>query len=99
LTFKGGTSLSKAYKIIDRFSEDIDLTYDIRKLIADLVTAFESATRRRAATNPTRENRDMHAIREGARPFPWQPPKTFGHRPVSGPIDLLTLFLLPFLLP
>ena len=37
LTFKGGTSLSKAYKIIDRFSEDIDLTCDIRKLIADLV--------------------------------------------------------------
>lgn len=37
LTFKGGTSLSKAYKIIDRFSEDIDLTYDIRKLIPDLL--------------------------------------------------------------
>lgn len=37
LTFKGGTSLSKVYKVIDRFSEDIDLTYDIRKLIADLV--------------------------------------------------------------
>lgn len=37
LTFKGGTSLSKAYKIIDRFSEDVDLTYDIRRLIADLV--------------------------------------------------------------
>jgi hypothetical protein len=37
LMFKGGTSLSKAYKIIDRFSEDIDLTYDIRKLIPDLV--------------------------------------------------------------
>lgn len=37
LTFKGGTSLSKAHKIIDRFSEDIDLTYDIRKLISDLV--------------------------------------------------------------
>ena len=36
LTFKGGTSLSKAYRIIDRFSEDLDLTYDIRKLIADL---------------------------------------------------------------
>ena len=36
LTFKGGTSLSKAYKVIDRFSEDIDLTYDIRKLIPDL---------------------------------------------------------------
>jgi predicted nucleotidyltransferase component of viral defense system len=26
LTFKGGTSLSKAYRIIDRFSEDLDLT-------------------------------------------------------------------------
>ena len=37
LTFKGGTSLSKAYKVIDRFSEDIDLTYDIRKLIPDLI--------------------------------------------------------------
>ncbi|WP_300171920.1 nucleotidyl transferase AbiEii/AbiGii toxin family protein [uncultured Nitrosomonas sp.] len=37
LTFKGGTSLSKVYKLIDRFSEDIDLTCDIRKLIPDLV--------------------------------------------------------------
>lgn len=37
LTFKGGTSLSKVYKVIDRFSEDIDLTYDIRKLIGDLI--------------------------------------------------------------
>lgn len=37
LTFKGGTSLSKAYKVIDRFSEDIDLTCNIRKLIPDLM--------------------------------------------------------------
>jgi len=37
LTFKGGTTLSKVYKVIDRFSEDIDLTYDIRKLIPDLI--------------------------------------------------------------
>jgi hypothetical protein len=37
LTFKGGTSLSKVYKVIDRFSEDLDLTYDIRRLIPDLV--------------------------------------------------------------
>ena len=28
LVFKGGTSLSKCYKIINRFSEDIDLTLD-----------------------------------------------------------------------
>lgn len=37
LVFKGGTSLSKAYRFINRFSEDVDLTYDIRKLIPDLV--------------------------------------------------------------
>ncbi len=35
LAFKGGTSLSKAYKVISRFSEDVDLTYDIRKLVDD----------------------------------------------------------------
>jgi hypothetical protein len=39
LTFKGGTSLSKVYKIIDRFSEDIDLTYDIRELVPNLLEA------------------------------------------------------------
>lgn len=37
LVFKGGTSLSKAYKVISRFSEDVDLTHDIRALAADLV--------------------------------------------------------------
>ena len=37
LVFKGGTSLSKAYGAIGRFSEDIDLTCDIRKLVPDLV--------------------------------------------------------------
>ncbi len=28
LTFKGGTSLSKIYRVIDRFSEDIDLSIE-----------------------------------------------------------------------
>ena len=37
LTFKGGTSLSKAYNAISRFSEDIDITYDIRAIAADLI--------------------------------------------------------------
>lgn len=36
LVFKGGTSLSKAYGVIQRFSEDVDLTYDIRAIAADL---------------------------------------------------------------
>jgi len=39
LVFKGGTSLSKAYKVIRRFSEDVDLTYDIRAIAPDLVGA------------------------------------------------------------
>lgn len=37
LVFKGGTSLSKAYQVIRRFSEDIDITYDIRAIAPDLV--------------------------------------------------------------
>lgn len=36
LVFKGGTSLSKAFGLIRRFSEDVDLTYDIRALLPDL---------------------------------------------------------------
>jgi|HubBroStandDraft_1064217.scaffolds.fasta_scaffold33775_2 hypothetical protein len=37
LVFKGGTALSKAYQAIRRFSEDVDLTYDIRALAPGLV--------------------------------------------------------------
>ncbi len=34
MTFKGGTSLSKAYGLIDRFSEDIDVVTDLHFFIA-----------------------------------------------------------------
>ena len=37
LTFKGGTSLAKAYHAIRRFSEDLDITHDIRAIAPDLV--------------------------------------------------------------
>src|ERR1700730_13099691 len=37
LVFKGGTSLSKGYDVIRRFSEDIDLTYDVREIIPEFV--------------------------------------------------------------
>ncbi|MCY4626841.1 MAG: nucleotidyl transferase AbiEii/AbiGii toxin family protein [Acidobacteria bacterium] len=37
LVFKGGTSLSKAWGAIERFSEDVDITYDIRAIAPDLV--------------------------------------------------------------
>ena len=42
LVFKGGTSLSKCYDVIRRFSEDIDLTYDIRAIAPDLVGESKS---------------------------------------------------------
>ncbi|WP_368641638.1 nucleotidyl transferase AbiEii/AbiGii toxin family protein [Castellaniella ginsengisoli] len=35
MAFKGGTSLSKVYRAIDRFSEDIDVTVDYRSLDAN----------------------------------------------------------------
>ena len=41
LTFKGGTSLSKAYGVIHRFSEDLDITYDIRELAPGLAGESE----------------------------------------------------------
>lgn len=43
LIFKGGTSLSKVYKSIERFSEDIDLAFDRYALGFD-DTAFQGAT-------------------------------------------------------
>ena len=43
LVFKGGTSLSKAYGVIRRFSEDVDLTYDIRAIAPDLIGNAQSS--------------------------------------------------------
>ena len=42
MVFKGGTSLSKAYGVIKRFSEDVDLTYDIRAIAPDLIEKSDS---------------------------------------------------------
>ena len=60
LTFKGGTSLSKVWHAIRRFSEDIDITYDIRALAPDLVSGSGNE-----ALPPTRsqEKRWTRAIR------------------------------------
>jgi hypothetical protein len=59
LTFKGGTSLSKVYKIIDRFSEDIDLTYDIREVVPDLLREGDpipsSSSQAKKVTDKVRE--------------------------------------------
>ena len=42
LVFKGGTSLSKAYGVIKRFSEDIDVTYDVRQIIPELAQGMST---------------------------------------------------------
>lgn len=59
LVFKGGTSLSKAYNIIDRFSEDVDLTYDIRAIAPDLATPGSDAI----PANPSQEQKWTKVIR------------------------------------
>lgn len=51
LVFKGGTSLSKVYGAIRRFSDDVDLTYDIRATAPDLVKTTE--------TNPVPQTRSQ----------------------------------------
>jgi hypothetical protein len=43
LVFKGGTLLSKAWNVIRRFSEDVDLTYDVRTIAPELTEGGETA--------------------------------------------------------
>lgn len=43
--FKGGTSLSKSYHVIERFSEDIDLILDWRKIINGEVNPWEERSK------------------------------------------------------
>ena len=43
MAFKGGTSLSKVFQLINRFSEDVDITIDYRNVVNEF--KFEKATR------------------------------------------------------
>jgi hypothetical protein len=60
LVFKGGTSLSKAYGAIRRFSEDVDLTYDIRAIAGDLTSGSVDAL----PPNRSQEKKWTKAIKE-----------------------------------
>lgn len=60
LVFKGGTSLSKAYRAIRRFSEDVDLTYDVRAIAPDLTSAGDDSL----PPNRSQEQRWTKLIRE-----------------------------------
>ena len=64
LTFKGGTSLSKAYGLIERFSEDIDLTISRN---APLLNECKDVME--ADISGTERNRRLDALREKAQDF------------------------------
>lgn len=64
ITFKGGTSLSKAYQLIDRFSEDIDLTISrAAPILADVADPMESDI------SGKERQRRIDALKIGAQSF------------------------------
>lgn len=66
MAFKGGTSLSKIYKAIDRFSEDIDVTVDYRSLVPDApeLSAITSNSQRSKLSNLLKRELGKHIINE-----------------------------------
>lgn len=47
MVFKGGTSLSKVFDVISRFSEDIDITIDFREMERGVTGPDESQSKER----------------------------------------------------
>ena len=58
MTFKGGTSLSKGWKLIERFSEDLDVT------VSRAYLGFGGADDPAAACSVTSRNRRVEQLRE-----------------------------------
>jgi Nucleotidyl transferase AbiEii toxin, Type IV TA system len=70
MAFKGGTSLSKVYKVIERFSEDVDITIDYRSLSPhfDPFDAALSISQRRKACEKL-QDQVGELVREKIAPF------------------------------
>lgn len=64
LQFKGGTSLSKAYDVIGRFSEDIDLILDWREVTQDEPQEPRSSKTQQNKFNTAINNESQKYIRE-----------------------------------
>lgn len=64
LMFKGGTSLSKVYHLIERFSEDIDLILDWRVLSGDDPLAARSRTSQERLNEAINEHAQAYIGRE-----------------------------------
>lgn len=67
IVFKGGTSLSKCYQVINRFSEDIDITTDVpltqgqkQKLKATIVSVSDKLNLTISNLQETRSRRDYN---------------------------------------
>lgn len=60
MAFKGGTSLSKVFNAIARFSEDVDITLDYRGLSRDFDPFVDGASR-------TRQNTFSHTLKSMVR--------------------------------
>lgn len=74
LVFKGGTSLSKVWRVIRRFSEDIDITYDIRSFAPDLIAGGDEQGLPPTHSQERRWTRALRTrlaewVRDGARPL------------------------------
>ncbi len=63
LTFKGGTSLSKAWKLIERFSEDVDVTIDREFL------GFKGAQAPEAAPSNNQRNKRLENLKSACQTF------------------------------
>jgi hypothetical protein len=77
LLFKGGTSLSKAYGLIERFSEDIDVT-----VFRDDLDEAVSIEALEALSNKKRRAR-LDAIRDACRAYITGPLYTFLHAQIA----------------
>lgn len=62
LMFKGGTSLSKVFKLIERFSEDIDLILDWRVVVGEDDPLAARSTTKQEALNKTIDARAVDYI-------------------------------------
>ena len=60
--FKGGTSLSKSYHAIERFSEDIDLILDWRKITNDETDPWSERSKTKQAQYNKQINSDAAAF-------------------------------------
>ncbi len=66
MAFKGGTSLSKVYRAIERFSEDIDVTVDYRSLLPDMpdLEALTSNSQRSRLSEMLKAALTTHLVEE-----------------------------------